>query len=214
MIKERDRTSQFNRRSALGAGLAAALAPSASGAALAARSDPAWLAPGISHELAIHRAATLSVERYDLSLDVTQRDVATGAVKIAVRQRAGAGDLIVDFRGPKLEGLRVNGRPIADPRRVNGHLVLPQRFLVSGLNLIEARFSTPIAPTDAAIIRFDDRSDGATYLYTLLVPSDANLLFPCFDQPDLKARFNWRIRAPASWEVLANGELKSRSPSN
>src|SRR5258707_700699 len=62
----------------------------------------------------------------------------------------------------------------------------------------------------AAISRFDDRSDGGTYLYTLLVPSDANLLFPCLDQPDLKARFRWRLSAPPGWRVLANARPESR----
>ena len=94
----------------------------------------------------------------------------------------------------------------------DGHVVIPARRLKPGANLVEARFTTPIAPSGASIIRFDDKSDGATYLYTLLVPSDANLLFPCFDQPDLKARLTWRLRAPAAWSVLANARPTSRQP--
>ena len=44
-----------------------------------------------------------------------------------------------------------------------------------------------IAASGASIIKTHD-ADGSDYLYTLLVPADANQLFPCFDQPDLKAR--------------------------
>ena len=52
---------------------------------------------------------------------------------------------------------------------------------------MSARFETPIAAAGTPIIRFHDETDGQAYLYTLLVPADANLLFPCFDKPDLKA---------------------------
>ena len=37
------------------------------------------------------------------------------------------------------------------------------------------------------------------------MPADANQLFPCFDQPDLKARVSFTLAAPVSWKTLANG---------
>jgi aminopeptidase N len=168
------------------------------------------LQPGVSHDLAIRRAATLADVSYDLDLDVTQRDLATGAVRIAFKRAKAADDLVIDFRGPSLTNLRVNGHAIAAPEQRNGHLRIPKAKLLAGENLIEAAFTTPIAASGAAIIRFDDHSDGATYLYTLLVPSDANLLFPCFDQPDLKARIRWTLRAPSAWSVLANARVEAQ----
>ena len=52
-----------------------------------------------------------------------------------------------------------------------------------------------------------DREDGAEYLYTLFVPSDASTVFPCFDQPDLKARFTLNLTAPSDWKVIGNSPL-------
>ncbi|HEX8906168.1 MAG TPA: M1 family aminopeptidase, partial [Longimicrobiaceae bacterium] len=115
-----------------------------------------------------------------------------------------------DFRGPTLAEVRANGDPVRDFEWRGGHVRIPGHHLREGANTLEMRFTTRIAPAGAAIIRFDDRSDRATYLYTLLVPSDANLLFPCFDQPDLKARFRWRLSAPPAWQVLANAAPQSR----
>ena len=66
-----------------------------------------------------------------------------------------------------------------------------------------------IAPAGASVIRYHDSTDGADYLYTLLVPSDANALFPCFDQPDLKARVTLTLVTPRGWKALANGALAS-----
>ena len=41
-------------------------------------------------------------------------------------------------------------------------------------------------------------------MYTLFVPSDASTAFPCFDQPDLKARFTLKVTAPQDWKVVSN----------
>lgn len=197
---------QVDRRDVVSAGAAiAALGPVRALAAPAPSRQP-----GISQALAVARGQTLSDVRYDLSLDLTQRDNAAGQVEITVRRAAAAGDLNVDFRGQGLTDVRVNGRSLDRLDWRDGHLSLPARYLVAGVNRIGARFTTPIAPSGAAIIRFDDKSDGATYLYTLLVPSDANLLFPCFDQPDLKARFRWRLKAPAAWSVLGNARVERK----
>lgn len=167
---------------------------------------------GISIELAQRRAAQISAIHYDLSLDLTAADTATGIVMIRFDRVQNGGDLVLDFRGPVLADLTVNDRPLSTTGRVDGHLVLPAALLKTGTNVVAARFATPIAASGAAIIRYHDDKDGQTYLYTLLVPSDANLLFPCFDQPDLKARFRWTLTAPPAWTVIANGPLDTQQP--
>ncbi|HEX6746034.1 MAG TPA: M1 family aminopeptidase [Longimicrobium sp.] len=186
------------------------LAGCGSGARPGAPRPETLMQPGISRELARARAATLAEVRYDLWLDLTQRDSAQGVARMALTRRAGAGDLIADFRGPTLAEVRANGDPVRDFDWRNGHVRIPEHHLRAGENVVEMRFTARIAPVGAAIIRFDDRSDGQTYLYTLLVPSDANLLFPCFDQPDLKARIRWRLSAPRGWTVLANARAEQR----
>jgi aminopeptidase N len=179
-------------------------------APLSAQMSPDPMQPGVSLELARSRAATLSDVRYGLALDVTGRDSARGSVEVDVKRAAGAGDLVLDFRGPGLRAVRANGAAVRDFEWRGGHLRIPARHLRAGENRIEAEFTTRIAAAGAPIIRADDGKDGSTYLYTLLVPADANALFPCFDQPDLKARVRTRITAPAAWRVLANGPLVGR----
>jgi len=161
--------------------------------------------PGVSLELARHRAATLGGVRYLLELDVTAQDSAPGRVSVTVERRPGAGDLVLDFRGPLLGVVTANGETVTDGEWKNGHLRIPARWLRDGENTVAASFTARIAPAGASIIRFNDQTDGGTYLYTLLVPADANQLFPSFDQPDLKARFRYTILAPRDWKVLANG---------
>lgn len=162
--------------------------------------------PGVSRQLAIARAQSLSDVRYDLALDVTARDSALGTVSVSFFRR-GTAPVILDFRGRRLGAVSVNGAPLTRPTFNGAHLTIPAATLGPGNNTVRVAFVADIAPAGASIIRFTDRTDGNDYLYTLLVPADANQLFPCFDQPDLKARVVFTLRAPAQWTALANGTL-------
>lgn len=207
--------SLFARRAApalAAAALASCAAPAPPPGPAPGVADPVELMrPGISLELAEHRAATLANVRYDLALEVAARDTAPGRVAIAFDRAPGAGDLVVDFRGPSLGRVAANGDSVGDFAWENGHVRIPARHLREGANTVEMEFGARIAPAGASIIRYDERESGETYLYTLLVPSDANQLFPSFDQPDLKARVRMSITAPAAWKVLANGPLQARA---
>ncbi len=161
---------------------------------------------GVSQALARLRRSQVMDVRYDLTLDVTQRDTASGRVIVAFR-RAAIGDVVLDFRGTAVDSLLVNGRALSVTKAVwNGaHIVIDASHIAAGTNRVEIRFRAPIAAAGASIIRTHDATDNQDYLYTLLVPSDANLLFPCFDQPDLKARVVLSLVTPRLWRALANG---------
>jgi aminopeptidase N len=74
-------------------------------------------------------------------------------------------------------------------------------------NLVEIEFASPIATAGKAITRFEDKDDGNEYIYSLFVPMDADMAFPCFDQPDLKARFGLTLTAPEEWVGISNGDV-------
>src|SRR5689334_13520143 len=169
--------------------------------------DP-LLGPGVSKELAAQRAALFSDVRYDLRLTLTARDSAQGSVVVRFKTKRAA-DVILDFRGPRLNNVRVNGAPNSSAAFNGAHLRVPAAAIRAGENTIAADLVTPIAPAGASVIRFHDDKDGAEYLYTLLVPSDANLLFTCFDQPDLKARMTLGLTVPKGWQAIANGRTRS-----
>jgi aminopeptidase N len=89
------------------------------------------------------------------------------------------------------------------------HLIIPKGLLKTGENIIKIEFASPIKTSGAAITRYVDREDGAEYIYSLFVPSDASTAFPVFDQPDLKARFQLNVTAPYDWLVVSNMDGKS-----
>jgi aminopeptidase N len=165
--------------------------------------------PGISHALALARAARYRDLHYTLDVQVLPPfDRMNGKLTIRVTADAPDADLVLDWRpaaGAAVHDLQVNGSALDDPIQRHDHLVIPRARLRAGENSVQLRFVSPIRASGAAVTRFRDPVDESEYVYTLLVPADASSVFPCFDQPDLKARFELSVTAPAHWRVIANG---------
>ena len=165
-------------------------------------------APGVSRELARWRTAHYGDVRYALNVSIAAPVASlAGELEIRVAVRGKPVDLVLDWRPPpggRLARVEANGVPIEKPRIVREHLVIPARHVRIGENAVRLRFESPIATAGTAITLYRDREDGAEYVYSLFVPSDASTVFPCFDQPDLKGRFTLSLTVPAGWEAVSN----------
>jgi aminopeptidase N len=170
---------------------------------LVASAHAAPAEPGVSHALAIARAARLSDLHYALSFEVAQHTTTIPGRENLTFTDSGTGDLALDYRDGTITLALLNGRPIATALQ-DGHLTLPDTALHPGQNSLQLAFTSQSAPAGKAFTRYEDRDDHNEYLYTLFVPMDASMAFPCFDQPDLKARFTLQVTAPAVWSVVAN----------
>src|SRR5215470_8899906 len=169
---------------------------------------------GVSRELARHRAANISDLRYRLNFHLIPGAARVGGrVEIRLKLNNATDPVILDFRdlderGRVIEGVvsnvTANGSAVNDQRQTGGHLVLPARHFKSGENTIAMDFETGVASANRPVIRYRDSDDGSEYIYTLFVPMDASLAFPCFDQPDLKGRFTLDTTAPRNWAIISN----------
>jgi aminopeptidase N len=159
---------------------------------------------GIPRALAQERATRVSDLHYQLSYDLVPRAPTTDATEtIRFNLIVASTPLLLDFRDGQVSDLRINGASL--PVEIqHGHLILPAASLRSGENTVETKFTANIGAAGKAITRFEDHDDGSEYLYTLFVPMDASMAFPCFDQPDLKGRFKLQITVPSGWTVISN----------
>ncbi len=180
-----------------------------------------WAAPspepvaGISENLAPSRAARISNVRYELSFELARGlSQVEGRLDLSF-DLADPSDkpVVLDFDGAALTAVELNGRPLPGGlTRAADHWLLGREATRVGENRLRARFRAPVAAAGAPLTVYRDPANGDEYLYTLLVPADAHRLFPCFDQPDIKARFTLEVTAPAAWSVVANGAEISASP--
>ena len=168
------------------------------------------LKPGISRDLAHHRKARVKDLAYDMEFTLEDStELVQGKVRATFQlDEKSPEDLPLDFDGASLQTLVLNGVPI-DPLIEANHIVLPAKKLRSGGNTVQAQFTSSVAPTGTPLTVYRDSSTGRSYFYTLLVPADAHRLFPCFDQPDLKATWDLKLHVPSEWVCSANGVEES-----
>ena len=165
---------------------------------------------GIDREFARERRERLSTVDYELRFRLEPgAKTVTGSVAIRFafvdEDTSPATSLFLDWSGAPLTNVRLNGIPQSGLSIVEDHVELPSDRLDPGANSFEAEFSTPVAAGGTALTVYRDANSGSEYWYTLLVPADAHQLFPCFDQPDIKARFTLMLDMPTEWRALANG---------
>ncbi len=79
----------------------------------------------------------------------------------------------------------------------NEHIVIPAALTKAGENTVDIVFTAG----DQSLNRNDE------FLYTLLVPDRARTLFPCFDQPDMKALYTLSLEVPMTWKAVSNTHI-------
>lgn len=162
---------------------------------------------GLTTEQAVQRSERLEGVEYNLwfSLD-SKGDTFQGTVKIDFQLSDSRLPLILDFNSGELSRLVANGTALGTGSDIydGEHIHLPAKTLRKGNNQVEIDFSHPYSNSGAGLIRSFDRVDGQVYLYSFFEPYNANAVFPCFDQPDLKARYTLAVEVPDSWKMISN----------
>ena len=161
--------------------------------------DGEMLCDGVPLQLAEWRSGVLSDVRYDLHFriisDSDTEIKACESVSFILSEKV---DAVLDFAGERAGEVRVSIDSSEIPVRiVNEHIVVPGKYLVKGRNVIDIEF---IAGNSAL-----NRREGC--IYTLFVPDRARTVFPCFDQPDIKAGYTLTLDIPEQWKAVSNSPL-------
>ncbi|QER88956.1 aminopeptidase N [Streptomyces tendae] len=166
----------------------------------------------LTRDEARERAALLSVDGYEVSLDLrsavgehggdgprTFRSVTTVRFRCAEPGASSFADLIA----PAVTAVSLNGRDL-DPGEVfDGSRILLEDLAADNELIVDARCA--YSRTGEGMHRFVDPEDGEVYLYTQYEPADARRVYANFEQPDLKAPYRFEVRAPEGWTVWSNG---------
>ena len=154
------------------------------------------LSRGVTKELAEHRKANISNVIYDLTLNIPadMNQKVTGSIVICFDLKK-TEDIILDFQGefngtcsaliPKNKKKTKFKTVDFQAAYQNEHIIIPKDMVVEGSNRIELSFTS----LDKALNRNQD------YLYTIFVPDLARSVFPCFDQPDLRAMIMTKLNS-------------------
>ncbi|MER6091874.1 aminopeptidase N [Streptomyces bluensis] len=165
----------------------------------------------LSRDEAQERAALLSVDGYEVSLDVRSAVGDTGGeprtfrsvTTIRFRCADPGATSFADLVAPSVTAVSLNGRDL-DPSEVfDGARIVLEDLAADNELVVDAQCA--YSRTGEGLHRFVDPEDGEVYLYTQYEPADSRRVFANFEQPDLKAPFRFEVRAPEGWTVWSNG---------
>ncbi|MFG3345407.1 aminopeptidase N [Streptomyces sp. NPDC048018] len=160
----------------------------------------------LTREEAQQRAKLLSVDTYEVDLDLTgaqeggtYRSVTTVRFDSA---EAGA-ETFIDLVAPAVHEVVLNGHAL-DVAAVFRDSRIALAHLKEGRNELKVVADCAYTNTGEGLHRFVDPVDGQAYLYTQFEVPDARRVFASFEQPDLKATFQFTVKAPSGWSVISN----------
>ena len=150
---------------------------------------------GIPLKMAEYRKEQVSDVVYTLSFDIPAEKAKPieSVLDLSLNIDKLDQPLYLDFNenAENIQSVNVNGTRIPTDHRKE-HVTISSKHLKKGENKIQIEFYAG----ELSLNRNED------FLYTLLVPDRASTLFPCFDQPDIKANYILKITAPSDWKVL------------
>jgi len=164
---------------------------------------PVKITAGISEELAVFRKKQVENVVYNLEFDIPleKEDPIPAELTLQLDIVDLSQALQIDFKEERnmIHDVQIDGISI-DIHFENNHIIVSKELLKEGRNVIMIKFT-------AGELSLNRNKD---FLYTLLVPDRASTVFPCFDQPDIKAKYQLTVSAPENWKVLTSSvEVKS-----
>ena len=167
---------------------------------------------GLNRVEAVERARLIRVHGYEVDLDLTrgpERFGSTARIRFSCSEPGAA--TFVDLTMPAVASVTLNGQPVERSANAERRVSLPGLAAENDLVVVaDGAYSR----TGEGLHRFVDPADGEVYTWSEAVLFNANRIFACFDQPDLKAPLRLRVRAPDGWTVLSNGAATRAGPTD
>ena len=152
---------------------------------------------------AVERKQKIWVDSYEIELDLTRGDKIFGS-RTTVRFEATTpgNSTFIDAITARVYKVILNGEEL-DPQEVSDgvRIQLPN---LAGENTLVVEADAYYMNTGEGLHRFVDTVDGEVYLYSQFEVPDSRRVFAVFEQPNLKATFQFTVIAPKHWVVVSN----------
>ena len=156
----------------------------------------------LTRDEARERRRLLEVDSYRVELDFTgDPETFRSAATVEFRCTSPGASSFIELTAPSTSEIVLNGTPVPATAFDGDRIVLDG--LAAG-NELRVTADCAYSRSGEGLHRFTDPADGGTYLYSDLETYDAHRIYACFDQPDLKAAFEFSVLAPEGWRVLSN----------
>jgi len=148
------------------------------------------------------RRDVIGTESYEVALDLTKGAEVFGSRSVVRFTATPESFTFIDLLARDVREISLNGEQL-DPTEV----FADSRIALTGLqeeNVLVVDADCLYTNTGEGLHRFVDPVDDEVYLYSQFEVPDSRRVFAVFEQPDLKATFQFTITAPAAWKVISN----------
>ena len=165
---------------------------------------------------AAERARLLDVRSYDIAVDLTDGTGGPGertfrtTTTINFSCTEPGATTFVELAAERVRAATLNGAPVdTSGWSAERGLTLPGLAADNTL-VVDADFL--YSSTGQGLHRSVDPVDKEVYLYSQFETADAQRVYACFDQPDLKSVYTWHATVPAHWKVVSNATVAATEP--
>jgi aminopeptidase N len=165
---------------------------------------------------AAERARLLEVTGYDIALDLTDGAGNPGAgtfrstTEVTFRCVEPGAETFIEVAAAGIRSAVLNGTPV-DTSGWSAEKGLTLTGL-AGENTLVVDADFAYSASGQGLQRSMDPVDKEIYLYSQFETADAQRVYACFDQPDLKSAFTWHATVPAHWTVVSNMPAERTDP--
>ncbi|QCQ18123.1 aminopeptidase N [Microbacterium sp. RG1] len=155
------------------------------------------------------RRAVVDTESYEIALDLTtgaELFRSTSTIRFAATEGAST---FVDLIAERVHRITLNGVDIDPSAFADSRIQLEN---LAAHNVLTVDADARYTNSGEGLHRFVDPVDGEVYLYSQFEVPDSRRVFAVFEQPDLKATFQFTITAPAAWQVVSNSPTPEPAP--
>ncbi|MDA2963309.1 MAG: aminopeptidase N [Actinomycetota bacterium] len=154
------------------------------------------------------RADHLYVTSYDVTLDVTTgEDGFYAKSEVDFSCTTPGYSTFIDACGSRVISATLNGAAV-DTTNFDGESIFLTNLTAQNHLVIE--IEGVYSKSGEGLQRSVDPSDGEVYLYSQGETAYIRHMFPCFDQPSLKATFALTVKTPSTWEAISNNPVASK----
>ena len=170
----------------------------------------------LTRDEATERARLLDVSAYDITLDLTDGTGGPGEgtfrsiTEVRFSCAEPGASTFMEAAADRLRTVRLNGVEV-DISGWSAEKGLPLSDLAAE-NVLVVDGDFYFSSSGQGLHRSLDPEDKEVYLYSQFETQDAQRVFACFDQPDLKSVYTWHVTAPAHWRVVSNAPIARTEP--
>ncbi|WP_212821888.1 aminopeptidase N [Polymorphospora rubra] len=165
---------------------------------------------------ATERARLLDVTGYDINVDLSSAVRAAdnrtfrSVTEVRFTCAEPGATTFIEVAAETVRSATLNGTPVdISGWSAEKGLTLPG-LAAENVLVVDADFA--YSASGQGLHRSVDPVDGETYLYSQFETADAQRVFACFDQPDLKSVYTWHATVPAHWTVVSNSTVDRVEP--